>query len=229
MPIAILDDNIHFPSPSEATSEGLLAIGGDLNPERLLEAYKNGIFPWYGKEHPILWWSPDPRMILLPENFKTSKSLRRLINKHKFRIRFDHDFKSVIHHCATIPREGQGHTWITEEMGEAYITLHQMGYAHSVEAYYDRKLAGGLYGVSLGKAFFGESMFFLITDASKVALYYLVERLKCWNFKLIDAQIETSHLASFGANPIPRSEFLDLLHKAVKEPSVIGSWERSDE
>ena len=216
--------NYSFPSPETADPDGLLAVGGDLTTERLLEAYKNGIFPWYVENSPILWWSPDPRMILFPENFIVSDSLRRLINKKKFVVKFDQDFDKVIQHCAKVTRKHEDGTWITKDMIQAYCALYEEGVAHSVETYLDGKLVGGLYGVSLGKAFFGESMFHLMKDASKVALYYLVNKLKTWDFHFIDAQIETDHLLSLGAELVPRSDFLVLLHKAMMAETRNGRW-----
>ena len=224
MPIYILDDDIAFPHPSLADKDGLLAIGGDLSPERLLAAYANGIFPWFDEDSAILWWSTDPRMILLPANFKRSKSLKQTIRNGGFEVRFDEAFERVITSCAITGRKGEFGTWITEEMIDAYVSLHRMGYAHSVETYRNGILVGGLYGISLGKAFFGESMFHLERDASKVALSVLVDRLIEWDFHLIDAQQRTEHLKSLGAHAIPRSEFLEMLEKALSFPTVKGKW-----
>jgi len=224
MPVFFLTDDLIFPHPSEALADGLLAVGGDLSEDRLLLAYRSGIFPWYSEESPILWWSPDPRMVLIPENLNISKTLRQLINKELYQVKFDFDFESVIRHCASVERKEQIGTWITEDMIQAYINLHTAGYAHSVETYLDNELVGGLYGISIGKVFFGESMFHLKPDASKLALYYLVEKLKNWNFKLIDAQQETSHLKRLGAVSMRRVEFLEKLKEAVGYDSIIGSW-----
>ena len=224
MPTYISSKDNSFPSPETADPDGLLAVGGDLTPGRVLEAYKNGIFPWYAEGSPILWWSPDPRMILFPENFIVSDSLRRLINKKKFIIKFDQNFYNVIQHCAKVTRKHEDGTWITEEMIQAYCALYENGVAHSVETYLDGKLVGGLYGISLGKAFFGESMFHLMKDASKVALYYLVNKLKTWDFHFIDAQIETDHLVSLGSELVPRSDFLVLLHNAMMAETMNGRW-----
>ena len=224
MPIYILDDDIGFPHPSLADRDGLLAIGGDLSPERLLNAYANGIFPWFDEDSAILWWSTDPRMILVPGNFKRSHSLKQTLKSNKFEVRFDEAFEQVIRHCAMTRRKGEAGTWITEEMIEAYINLHRMGYAHSVESYLNGKLAGGLYGVSLGKAFFGESMFYLERDASKVAFSALVDRMIEWDFHFIDAQQKTDHLRSLGAVAIPRQEFLKMLEHALLYPARIGKW-----
>jgi leucyl/phenylalanyl-tRNA---protein transferase len=224
MAINLLDENLVFPHPSLANKEGLLAIGGDLSIPRLLLAYESGIFPWYDDETPILWWSPDPRMVLLPGNFRCSKSLRLLMNKGIFEVRFDTCFKEVMRRCARVPRAGQEGTWIIPEMIDAYSALHKEGFAHSVEAFKDGKLAGGLYGVSLGKAFFGESMFFHERDASKVALAALVDRLTRWDFHFIDAQQETGHLKSLGAKPVRRDIFLEMLNNALRHETIRGKW-----
>ena len=186
MPIFQLPDAIVFPDVSFAEDDGLLAIGGDLSIERLIAAYSQGIFPWYSSQEPILWWAPDPRLVLFPDRLKSSESLQRKINSHHYEVRFDTDFVKVISHCAEIERKHEAGTWITREMKTAYIELHQKGYAHSVETYHNGILAGGLYGVSLGRAFFGESMFHLQPDASKVALFHLVEKAKEFNFIFID-------------------------------------------
>jgi leucyl/phenylalanyl-tRNA--protein transferase len=226
MPIFLLDENISFPEPRFANKEGLIAIGGDLTPERLIKAYSMGIFPWYSSESPILWWSPDPRMVLFPEEFKVSKSLRLLIQKNIFTVKFDHNFREVIRSCAAIPRKDQEGTWITEEMIEAYCHLHEAGYAHSVESYYDGKLVGGLYGVSLGRAFFGESMFHIMTDASKAAFYFLIMQLREWQFHIVDAQQKTKHLRSLGGRTIPRDEFLHSLEIALGHQTYNGNWQQ---
>ncbi len=225
MPVYQLNDYPVFPSPEEAEEDGLLAVGGDLSIERLLEAYKNGIFPWYSENIPLLWWSPDPRLVLFPDKMKVSDSLKRVIKKNKFTITLDTAFEEVIKYCAHVERTDEESTWITKDMEEAYIQLHHAGYAHSVEAWYHGKLAGGLYGVSLGKAFFGESMFHKVTDASKVAFFYLVEKAKQWNFLFVDAQIYTPHLVSLGAKEIPRKQFLEILEVALNYPSYKGKWE----
>ena len=224
MPIYRLIKEVIFPSAEEAHSSGLLAVGGDLSSGRLLEAYRRGIFPWYSENEPILWWSPDPRLVLDLDDFRISRSLRKTLNKQTFRVTFDQVFSDVMQACATVPRAGQPGTWITDEMQEAYARLHKLGYAHSVETWFDGELAGGLYGVSLGKAFFGESMFHHRTDASKVALAALVERLKSWDFHFIDAQMTTEHLLRFGAKELPRRVFLQRLSAALKGPSKKGRW-----
>ncbi len=213
-----------FPNPEQTNNEGLLCYGGNLETDTLLQAYSMGIFPWYDKFSPILWWSPPIRMILKPDLFKPSKSLNSLIRKNIFEIKFDNDFETVIALCASTKRKGQKGTWITPEMIEAYIKLHNLGYAHSVEAWNNGKISGGLYGVSLGRAFFGESMFHLESNASKVAFYHLVKRLISWHFHFIDAQQNTDHLKSLGAYSVERKEFLNLLHKALQFKTIKGKW-----
>jgi leucyl/phenylalanyl-tRNA--protein transferase len=224
MPIFRLVDEPVFPPPDYADPSGLLAVGGDLSNERLLEAYRVGIFPWYSDDQPILWWSPDPRLILDLKDFKISRSLGKTLKKGVFQVTFDHAFEEVIQACAVVPREAQNGTWITAEMQEAYINLHGLGYAHSVETWFGGQLAGGLYGVSLGKCFFGESMFHLKTDASKVALATLVERLKSWDFHFIDSQMTTEHMVRLGAKELPRRIFLKRLQSALRHPTRRGRW-----
>lgn len=224
MPVYRLIDDIIFPSPQEAEPDGLLAVGGDLRSERLLLAYKLGIFPWYSKGQPILWWSPDPRLVLEPSEFHISRRLSRILKKGVFRVSFDNAFESVIRACASVPRKGQQGTWITPEMEKAYIRLHREGFAHSVESWLDGELAGGIYGVSLGKCFFGESMFSYRANGSKVALAALVERLKSWNFSMIDAQVTTRHLLGLGAKEMPRAIFLKRLREALRFPTKKGKW-----
>ncbi len=219
-----LQSGFCFPDPSLANEDGLLAIGGNLHISTLLEAYSAGIFPWYDSSSPILWWSPDPRMVLFPKELRISKSLHKIIKSNKFECRFDTQFTEVIKKCSEVPRKGQDGTWITNEMMNAYIQLHEAGYAHSVEAYSKNILVGGLYGVSLGGSFFGESMFHSITDASKVAFYNLVNHLTDWNFDIIDVQVYTRHLESLGARPIPRSKFLELIELSLKVPTRKGKW-----
>jgi len=214
-----------FPDPNEAEPEGIIAIGGDLKPDRLLNAYASGIFPWYSAGEPILWWSLDPRMVLFLDDFRYSKSLRRVVKSGRFEVRIDTAFREVMLHCAHTKREGQrGGTWITPEMLDAYCRLHELGFAHSFETYHEGELVGGLYGVSLGQFFFGESMFHTMTDASKVAFVKLVEFCRGNDFKLIDAQQETEHLASLGAKPIPRKEFLDILYTLDYHKTLRGKW-----
>lgn len=224
MPIYRLSKELAFPDPSYTEEEGLLAVGGDLSVERLLLAYANGIFPWFIEGSKILWWSPDPRMVLFPDNFKVSNSLKQLIRSKKYSHTFDQDFEAVIRNCSCVSRDGQDSTWITEKMQKAYIKLHKKGFAHSVETWLDGELVGGLYGVSLGRAFFGESMFFHQRDASKFALYHLVQLLKAWDFDFIDAQQDTEHLRSMGAINIPRPEFMERLDKAIAKPTYKGNW-----
>ncbi|BBO66193.1 leucyl/phenylalanyl-tRNA--protein transferase [Desulfosarcina alkanivorans] len=215
MPVFTLSKRLSFPPPHLAIKEGLLAVGGDLSPERLILAYRNGIFPWYSPGDPILWWSPDPRLVLYPDELYVSKSLRRVIRRKRFHITFDEAFDSVIRECAEVKRSyGEG-TWITEEMKDAYCELHRQGYAHSVEAWQGDSLVGGLYGIAIGHAFFGESMFSRVSNASKVAFVSLVENLRKLNFKLIDCQVKTDHLIRFGAREIPRKLFLEQVEKAV--------------
>jgi leucyl/phenylalanyl-tRNA--protein transferase len=224
MPIYRLVKEVIFPPPEYADPSGLLAVGGDLSSERLLEAYRLGIFPWYSEDQPILWWSPDPRLILELEELRISRSLRKIIRKGVFKVTFDGAFEEVIQACASVPRQGQQGTWITREMQEAYIDLHRLGYAHSVESWREGKLAGGLYGVSLGKAFFGESMFHQAADASKVALATLVNTLKSWDFDFIDAQMTTEHMLRLGAKKIPRRYFLKRLNRALRHRTKKGRW-----
>lgn len=225
----MLNEDIKFPPARLAGTDGLLAIGGDLSAERLLEAYRNGIFPWFSGGAPIMWWSPDPRMIMKPEEFIVRKSLRNILNRAKFEVRVDQNFLAVMKNCAEVPREGQHDTWITDEMIKSYNKLFELGFAHSFETYYKKELIGGLYGISIGKAFFGESMFYKERDASKVALYYLSELMKKWKFHFIDVQQETDHLKSLGAYPLQREKFLNLLNKALKFPSRIGKWSLDNE
>ena len=213
-----------FPPTEEAEGDGLLAVGGDLTKERLLAAYSKGIFPWYEAGQPILWWSPDPRLVLIPEELKISRSLRKALRKQQFEIRFDSAFQQVIKACADVrTQQGEG-TWIIPEMQQAYTELHQDGFAHSVESWLDGELAGGLYGISLGQCFFGESMFSTRNDSSKVALVALVEFSKQVGIKMIDCQMTTSHLLSLGAREIKRKVFLQNLKIHLEEPTLKGSW-----
>ena len=218
------DDDCFFPPADRASEEGLLAFGGDLSPQRLIVAYANGIFPWYSENEPLLWWSLDPRLIMRPGEMRVSKSLRRTLKHEKFEVRIDTNFREVMLHCAETPRKDQDGTWIMDEMVDAYCELHELGIAHSFETYLDGELVGGLYGVAIGQAFFGESMFHTVTDASKVAFYHLHQFLQAHGFKLIDCQQETSHLMSLGAYAIPRSEFLEELKDLTVEASLVGDW-----
>jgi len=212
-----------FP-PVEEAENGLLAVGGDLSPGRLLLAYASGIFPWYDEEQPILWHSPDPRMVLLPAELRVPRSLRKRVRQRPFGITLDRAFERVLDGCAGVPRPGQDGTWITSEMREAYAELHRLGFAHSAEAWRDGELVGGLYGVSLGAAFFGESMFALEPDASKIAFVTLVEALREWEFQLLDSQVYTDHLARFGAVEWPRERYLAALERALDRPTRQGRW-----
>lgn len=217
-----------FPPIERALAEpnGLLAAGGDLTPERLLSAYRQGIFPWYSEGQPILWWSPDPRMVLHVDELKVSRSLRRAVAKHPFEIRVDTTFDQVIEACAA-PRGEQRGTWIVADMVSAYSRLHRLGYAHSVEAWAGDTLAGGLYGISIGRMFFGESMFARETDASKIALVHLVEMLKQHDMPLIDCQQDTAHLARLGARPLPRREFAAVVTRLVHSTAPVGMWDKA--
>lgn len=221
-----LNSEIVFPNPLLSEDDGLLAVGGDLLPERLLEAYRNGIFPWYAEGEPLMWWSLNPRMVLFPDSFNCSKSLWRCVKSGKYEVQIDTAFREVMLQCATIKRTGQDGTWITDEMIDAYTTLHEMGYAHSFEAYYNGELVGGLYGVSLGAAFFGESMFAKMTDASKVCLVALVDFADVNNFLYIDAQQETSHLISLGAQSISKEDFLSILFISNQRKTLKGKWNK---
>ena len=225
MPVFELSDELIFPPPDLSEENGLLALGGNLTEARLLLAYSMGIFPWYSESDPILWWSPDPRLVLFPEELKISRSLRQTIKKGTFKITMDKAFESVISKCALTHKKDDGGTWITAEMIEAYTCLHHSGLAHSVESWYEGKLVGGLYGVSMGSAFFGESMFSKKSDASKAAFVMLVQQLIKWNFTLLDCQISNKHLVSLGAREISRSEFLAKLKKALTSPSRAGNWQ----
>jgi len=222
VPVYRLDERLVFPPPEHGPRRGPIAVGGDLRPERLLLAYSMGIFPWQGE--PLHWHSPDPRMVLLADELRVSRSLRRTIHRGTFRITLDQAFAAVMTACATVPRPGQDGTWITPSMVEAYSEIHRRGVAHSVEAWRGATLAGGLYGVSLGATFFGESMFAYEADASKVAFVALVEQLQRWNIALVDCQVYTEHLASLGAREWPRRDFLAALHVALERPTRLGPW-----
>ncbi len=225
MPVFQLSDDPVFPPPHLATKEGLLAVGGDLNPERLLAAYRQGIFPWYSDGDPILWWSPNPRMVLYPQEFKQSRSFKRTLRRGTYRVSLDTSFERVIKACAKLRRENGEGTWITTEMISAYVNLHTLGYAHSVEAWHEGELVGGLYGIALGRVFFGESMFSTMSDASKVCLYHLTEFLLKYQFLIIDCQVPTAHLMRLGARNIARQDFLAEIEKAQKLPSLKGAWQ----
>lgn len=221
MPVFLLNDsndNLDFPPPHLASDIGLLAVGGDLSQERLLHAYRKGIFPWFSEDEPIMWWSPDPRLVLYPNETRISRSLQRVINKKPFKVTLDAAFEEVINGCARIRRENDAGTWITPDMIEAYCRLHRNGYAHSVEAWYEGELVGGLYGITLGRCFFGESMFSRVSNASKVAFAILARHLQALSFDIIDCQVSADHLKQFGAREIPRSRFLAQLEQFLEGP-----------
>lgn len=213
MPIFRLSDKLAFPDPRLAGAEGLLAVGGDLSPERLLLAYSLGIFPWYGRGEPLLWWSPDPRCVIVPAEVHVSRRLQRTLQKSRFQVTCNRAFDAVIAACADLRRQEPGGTWLVPEMQEAYRRLHRLGYAHSVEAWQEGELAGGMYGVALGRFFFGESMFHRVTDASKVALVTLCRYLAAQRFVLLDCQVANPHLQRMGAKPLARELFLQTLYR----------------
>jgi leucyl/phenylalanyl-tRNA--protein transferase len=216
-------DGQRFPDPAEASPDGLLAWGGDLSADRLVAAYASGIFPWFD-EPPILWFSPDPRTVLLPADLHVGRSLRKRLASGRYEVRYDADFAGVIRACAETPRPGQSGTWITPEMIDAYCALHELGLAHSAESYEEGVLVGGCYGVSLGRAFFGESMFAHRADASKVAFASLVRRLERWDFAFVDCQLRNPHVARFGAVDWSRDRYLAELERALDAPTWLGSW-----
>lgn len=224
MPIFRLPRAHAFPDPALAEPDGLLAVGGDLSPERLLKAYAHGLFPWYSTGEPILWWSPDPRWVLVPSELHVSRSLAKDLRRGRYRLGADEAFDRVVERCARKPRPGQRGTWITAEMRAAYRRLHELGYAHSVEAWEGERLAGGLYGVSLGGVFFGESMFADRPDASKAAFAALCRTLAARGFGLVDCQVHTGHLERFGARGLPRADFLALLQAELRKPTWAGAW-----
>ncbi|MGE0684284.1 MAG: leucyl/phenylalanyl-tRNA--protein transferase [Candidatus Binatia bacterium] len=224
MAVYQLTDDLIFPDPRRANPDGLLAIGGDLRIERLLLAYRLGIFPWYEEGYPILWWSPPRRCVMDPATFHVSRSLGRLLRQHRFMVTFDKAFPEVMRACAETRLDAGKGTWITEEMMNAYCALHEAGFAHSTEAWLDGELAGGIYGVSLGSAFFGESMFKRVTNASKVAFAMLAQRLNEWRFLMLDCQITNPHLQSLGSYEITRAEFLRRLEHALTFSTRVGRW-----
>jgi leucyl/phenylalanyl-tRNA---protein transferase len=231
MRLTLLDPNNPlepFPPLHNALREpdGLLAVGGCLSTERLLNAYRQGIFPWYNADEPILWWSPDPRLVLFPDKLIVSRSLRKTLRKSIFTVTFDKVFGKVVAACAQ-PRKYADNTWITTDIYRSYVRLHQQGHAHSVEVWFNDQLVGGLYGIAIGQVFFGESMFHTQTDASKVAFASLVEQLKIWNFQLIDCQVHTDHLISLGAEEITRSAFVQLLEQYCQLPAAHTAWQTS--
>ncbi len=224
MPVFRLTDALIFPPVHLASGSGLLAVGGDLSTRRLLEAYRQGIFPWYSEAEPVLWWAPDPRFVLFPEELKVTRSMRQFLKKDMIRITYDRNFPAVIAACQKPRPQQKAATWITPEMQAAYIRLHKLGFAHSVEVWQGDVLAGGLYGVSLGRCFFGESMFSDVSNASKAALIDLVRRLQALDFSLIDCQVYTAHLGSLGGRHVPRSEFMGLLKRALQQKTLRGNW-----
>ncbi len=224
MPIFALSEEMWFPEVKKAEPDGLLAIGGDLSAERLLLAYQSGIFPWYADDEPILWWSPNPRMVLYPEELKVSKSMKQVLRQGKFTVTVNKAFGEVIKACANVYREGQWDTWIVPEMVEAYTELHKLGYAHSVEVWSNERLVGGLYGLALGKVFCGESMFSLESNASKTGFITLVQWLQAKGYTLIDCQVHTPHLESLGAREIPREQFLQSLNAALQSGVIAERW-----
>ena len=217
--------SLRFPPVDRASREGLLAVGGDLRPERILAAYRHGIFPWYNEGEPILWWSPDPRAVLFPDKLHISRSLKRRLRSNDFTVTLDTCFRTVMEQCAgPRPQYPEGGTWITDDMLEAYTGLHELGHAHSVETWQGGRLVGGLYGLAIGGAFFAESMFTKVDDASKVALARLVTQLHAWNFQLIDCQQSSPHVMRFGAEEIPRRDFVRQLNQALTLPDKPGPW-----
>ena len=224
MPIfELVKDNV-FPDPELAENNGIIAIGGDLKPGRLLQAYRMGIFPWFNENDPIVWWSPDPRMVLHPSELRVSHSLRKILKERLFEVTYDNDFEAVIENCKAQKRPGQKGTWITKEIKEAYIRLHRLGYAHSVEVYKDGIIVGGLYGLSLGSMFSGESMFSKVSNASKTGFIILVKKLHSIGFTMIDCQIYTRHLASLGAKEISRKKYLRELDSCLEKNTFKGNW-----
>lgn len=224
MPVFPLGKECIFPPVELATKEGIIAVGGDLSPQRLLAAYRQGIFPWYSDPDPILWWSPDPRLILFPHELIVSKSMRKILSKGAFKVTCDTCFRDVMLGCRKPRKYGPG-TWITDDILDAYCRLHEIGYAHSVESWQQGRLVGGLYGVSLGSVFIGESMFFKVSNASKVAFIKFVQRLGEIGFTFIDCQVYTAHLASFGAKTITRHEYLKLLRQCLQHKTRCGNWQ----
>ena len=228
MTVFRIPERLVFPDPRQADASGLLGVGGDLTPGRLLLGYRSGIFPWYSKGQPILWWSPDPRMVLFPDDLHVPRSLGKIVRRLDYRVTLDGAFERVIQRCASTPRPGQDGTWITNEMLAAYRLLHELGFAHSCEAWRGDELVGGLYGVAVGTLFSGESMFADAPDASKVAFVRLMDQLRAWEFGLVDCQVHTAHLERFGAVEVPREVYLDAIRPLVDQPGHPGKW-RFDE
>ncbi len=225
MPVYLLDKELSFPAPEDANEEGIVAVGGDVSPERLLVAYRHGIFPWPARGYPLLWFSPDPRFALTPTRAHVSRSLRKVIRKGQLQVTADTAFDQVINACAAVPRPHQQGTWITQELQDGYRGLHERGFAHSIETWRDGKLVGGLYGVAIGRTFAGESMFASEPDASKVAFTTLLGHLAMWGFRIVDCQVHTEHLARFGATMWTRERFLSEWRVAVDDPSILAPWE----
>jgi leucyl/phenylalanyl-tRNA---protein transferase len=224
MPVYRLSEELSFPHPTLAAEGGLLAVGGDLRLERILLAYRNGIFPWYSEGRPILWWCPAPRLVLFPRELRIGRSLVKALRRDPYRITLDQHFRGVMQACAETPRPGQDGTWITQDLEQAFVALHEQGLAHSVEAWEGDDLVGGLYGLAIGRVFFGESMFARRPDASKIAFVRLVRQLDAWDFDLIDCQVVTEHLVRFGAREIELEPFLELLRYSVDRPMLPGPW-----
>jgi len=224
MPVYRIPRQLVFPDPELAEPSGLLGVEGDLQPARLILAYRSGIFPWYSHEQPILWFSPDPRMVFEPSGVHVGRSLRKRLRRDDYQVTMDTAFARVIHACAEVPRDDQGGTWITGDMERAYTELHELGYAHSVEVWRENELVGGLYGVSIGGMFAGESMFSTATDASKVGFVRFAAQLQRWCFTLIDAQLHSDHLARLGGYEIPRHRYLERLAQALEAPTRPGPW-----
>lgn len=229
MPVFRIPRRLAFPNPEQAEPSGLLGVGGDLSPDRVLLAYRMGIFPWFSQDQPILWWSPDPRAVLFTEEFRVQRSLRKVVRKQRYTITLDTAFAEVIDACGSVPRPDQEGTWITDSMKESYIALHERGFAHSVEAWLDGELVGGLYGIAIGKLFCGESMFARKPDASKVAFVHLVHQLKRWEFPMIDCQMQTDHLQRFGSREIFRHHFLEGVSSFAARPGIGGPWRFDDD
>lgn len=223
MTVYMLDSTLQFPDPNHAEKDGLVAVGGDLSPERLILGYASGLFPWYD-QLPILWFSPNPRAAFAPSELHVPKRLERWLRGNRYQLSLDRDFQTVVARCSTVPRPGQDGTWINSEMIEAYNRLHKLGFAHSCEAWFENQLVGGIYGVSLGSVFFAESMFFLEPNASSASLVGLTRQLARWNFSILDCQIQNPHLKRFGVGEWPRSLYLARLRKALKKPTKRGTW-----
>ena len=224
MPVYRLGPQLLFPPPQVAREDGLLAIGGDLSPARLLLAYQHGIFPWFSEGQPLLWWSPSPRMVLMTDELRVQRSLRKRIRQRPYRLSMDQAFADVVRQCASVPRAGQEGTWITAEMQRAYVRLHDLGHAHSVEAWDGDELVGGLYGIAMGRCFCGESMFAKAPDASKIAFATFVQQLRRWGVAMVDCQMHTPHLARFGAREVDRAMFLQALEVLAAAPARQGTW-----